>query len=74
MRRIELAFSSRDSLRGRSARVSFFVNALRVSRAVTRLTVYRPHRVEVYSEIYNCASFEMGLASGYGLCDKHKGG
>ena len=45
VRRIELASSSRDSLRGRSARVSFFVNALRVSRAVTRLTVYRPHRV-----------------------------
>ena len=47
---IQLAFSSRYSLRGRSARVScfrfsYFVNALRVSRAVTRLTVYRPHRV-----------------------------
>ena len=47
---IQLAFSSRYSLRGRSARVScfrfsYFVNALRVSRAVTRLTVYRPHRI-----------------------------
>ena len=50
VRSIQLAFSSRDSLRGRSFRVSYvcfcyFSNVLRVSRAVTRLTVYRPHRV-----------------------------
>ena len=48
--RIQLAVLSRGSLRGLSAHVSYFgcsfsVDALRVSRAVTRLTVYRPHRV-----------------------------
>ena len=61
---IQLAFSSRYSLRGRSARVSclrfsYFVNALRVSRAVTRLTVYCPHRVRDISKSFNSFSIRI---------------
>ena len=44
--------------------VRFLLNALRVSRAVTRLTVYRPHRVLIFSKSFKSFSIWLPCAAG----------